>query len=299
ITTGTLNASLVNIVSESADKTRSVRIGDGSIYSYEGDLLAMRLGMYRWDFYDKDGALLGYFGTSFYIDQPERRGMSWIGTKSFISIEKEVDGILRSFFDADIDNNVLYLTAGWSGSQSGSARLTLYADEWVWGKGGGGYRTNDQSTISLERTQEGSSVTIYYADSYSNNSSSRFEVRENYGPSTYLTMIRCANSTITLFPRVYLGFDQVGWIEGTSNSVRLVAGPGTDNYIYVLNNGNIYFRQNGVVTNSFYADGTKNTGVIELDGKLWRMSPIDSPQYLIEYILFDQEVTEEGTVIEL
>src|SRR5690606_23675881 len=63
--------------------------------------------------------------------------------------------------------------------------------------------------------------------------------------------------------------------------------------------GNIYFRQNGVVTNSFYADGTKNTGVIELDGKLWGMSPIDSPQYLIEYILFNQEVTEEGTVIEL
>src|SRR5690606_16767061 len=39
--------------------------------------------------------------------------------------------------------------------------------------------------------------------------------------------------------------------------------------------------------------------VIELDGKLWGMSPIDSPQYLIEYILFNQEVTEEGTVIEL
>src|SRR5690606_27176089 len=123
--TGTLNASLVNIVSESADKTRTVRIGDGNIYSYEGDLLSMRLGSYRWDFYDRDGLLLGYFGTSFYTNDPQRRGMTWTGTKSFITISKQVGGILRSFFDADLDNNTLYLSGGWSGSQSNSARLTL------------------------------------------------------------------------------------------------------------------------------------------------------------------------------
>jgi len=66
-----------------------------------------------------------------------------------------------------------------------------------------------------------------------------------------------------------------------------------------MNNGDIYFMQNGQVTNSFWANGTKNTGIIEIDNKRWGMSPIDSPQYLIEYILFDQEATEEGTVIEL
>lgn len=299
ITTGTLNASLVNIVSESADKTRTVRIGDGNIYSYEGDLLSMRLGSYRWDFYDRDGLLLGYFGTSFYTNDPQRRGMTWTGTKSFITISKQVGGILRSFFDADLDNNTLYLSGGWSGSQSNSARLTLYADEWVWGTGGPEYRSTNQPTIQLLRNAEGSSTVIYYSDSYSSGSNSFFEVRENSTETTYRTMIRCSDATVNLIPRVYFGSNRVGWVEGTSNSVRLGAGPGTDNYIYVLNNGNIFFRQNGVVTNSFYADGTKNTGVIELDGKLWGMSPIDSPQYLVEYILFDQEASEAGTVIQL
>lgn len=299
ITTGTLNASLVNIVSESADKTRTVRIGDGNIYSYEGDLLSMRLGSYRWDFYDRDGLLLGYFGTSFYTSDPQRRGMSWTGTKSFITISKQVGGILRSFFDADLDNNTLYLSGGWSGSQSNSARLTLYADEWVWGEGGGGYRGTNQPTVVLSRQQTGSSVTVYYADTYSNNSDSRFEVRENLDTTTYRTMIRCEDGAVTLFPRVYLGSSQVGWVEGTTSSARIGAGPGANHYIFITNNGDIHFRQNGVITHSFWADGSISSGTVQANGKQLGTSTVDSPQHLIEYVLFDQEATEEGAVIEV
>ena len=300
INAGTLNASLVNVISESSDRTRTVRIGDGNVYSYDNNDLSMRFGSYRLELFDTlNKEKLGHFGVAYLIEDVERRGMAWVGEQSFISIDKYVDGVLRSFFEADFESNILYLSGGWSGNQSGTASVTIVADEWVWGTGGGGYRMTDQAAIRMFRQSDGSFVYIYYGDSYSSNASSSFEIRENATATTYRTMIRCADNSITLYPRVYLGSSRVGWVEGTSNSVRLGAGSGTDHYIYVLDNGNIYFKQNGVITNSFWADGTKNTGIIEIDGKRWGMSPIDSPQYLIEYVVFDQDVTEDGITVEL
>lgn len=300
ITSGTLNASLVNVISESADHTRSVKIADGNVYSYDNNDLSMGFGSYRLELFDTlNKEKLGQFGVSYLIEDVEKRGMSWVGEQSFISIDQDVDGVLRSFFEASIENNFLYLSGGWSGSQSGTASVTILSDEWVWGTGGGGYRMTDQAAIRMFRQSDGSFVYIYYGDSYSSNASSFFEIRENATATTYRTMMRCADSSITLYPRVYLGSSRVGWVEGTSNSVRLGAGPGTDHYIYVLDTGDIHFRQNGVITNSFWADGTKNTGIIEIDGKRWGMSPIDSPQYLIEYVVFDQDVTEDGITVEL
>jgi len=116
-----------------------VRIADGNVYSYYQGDETMRFGSYLMELYDsRNHNRLGYFGVARRTGDVERRGMAWVGDQSFISINKDThDGQLRSFFDADLDNNRLYLSGGWSGSQSGSATVSVYADEWPWGYGGG------------------------------------------------------------------------------------------------------------------------------------------------------------------
>jgi len=300
ITSGTLNASLVNVISASTD--RSVRIADGNVYSYYQNEETMRFGSYRIELFDSlNKSQLGHFGVAFRTGDVESRGMSWVGHQSFISIGKNVDGTIRSFFDANLDDNILEVCGGFSGSQENAAEIRMFADEWVWGKGGLGHRYTDQPTIRLLRSNNGSSVYIYYGDSYSSNSTSVFEIRENRTETTYGTMLRCSGGQVRLYGRVMFGTGttEVGWVEGTLNSVRLGAGSGNQNYIYVHENGDIVFIQKGASTNIFRSDGTKSSGSIDIDGKRWGMSPIDSPQFLIEYIIFDQDVTEEGVIVML
>jgi len=52
-----------------------------------------------------------------------------------------------------------------------------------------------------------------------------------------------------------------------------------------------------IVRHKFYANGTKSGGSIEVDGKNLGMSPIDSPQVLLETIEFDVPLTEQGTKV--
>lgn len=76
--------------------------------------------------------------------------------------------------------------------------------------------------------------------------------------------------------------------------------PGGDSYIRLADNGEIRFYVNGAARHIFGPTGSKTGGSYEFaDGTILGMSPIDSPQSPIEYIIFDVEVTEEGTEIEL
>jgi phage minor structural protein len=66
------------------------------------------------------------------------------------------------------------------------------------------------------------------------------------------------------------------------------------NYIYQQSNGQIRFYMDGIVKHTFNPDGTKSGGSIEIDGKNLGMSPIDSPQILLEYIEFDIPLMPTG-----
>ena len=55
-------------------------------------------------------------------------------------------------------------------------------------------------------------------------------------------------------------------------------------------NGNIYFLNNGVVKHTFYSNGTKAGGSIEIDGVNLGMSPVDSPQTRISTFIMDVEL---------
>lgn len=57
------------------------------------------------------------------------------------------------------------------------------------------------------------------------------------------------------------------------------------------------FQHNGTTRHVFYDNGTKIGGTIDVDGRNLGMSPIDSPQILLEYIDFDIPLTQNGTKV--
>src|SRR5690606_29619235 len=104
-----LNASLVNVISASTD--RSVRIADGNVYSYYQNEETMRFGSYRIELFDSlNKSQLGHFGVAFRTGDVESRGMSWVGHQSFISILKKVEGTICSFFEANLYYNILVVS---------------------------------------------------------------------------------------------------------------------------------------------------------------------------------------------
>lgn len=70
-------------------------------------------------------------------------------------------------------------------------------------------------------------------------------------------------------------------------------------YISQNSSGQITFYMNGSGRHVFNPDGTKSGGSIEIGGENLGMSPIDSPQILIEYIEFGIDLKAEGTRIDL
>lgn len=68
-------------------------------------------------------------------------------------------------------------------------------------------------------------------------------------------------------------------------------------YFMQSTNGNFYFFMGGSSTHTFYSSGTKAGGSIDVEGKRYGMSPVDSPQVLLEYIEWDVPLTPEGTKV--
>lgn len=68
-------------------------------------------------------------------------------------------------------------------------------------------------------------------------------------------------------------------------------------YIRLATDGTVSFVAGATNRHVFYPNGTKTGGTIEVDGRTLGMSPIDSPQMLLEYIDFDIPLTSEGTKV--
>lgn len=86
-------------------------------------------------------------------------------------------------------------------------------------------------------------------------------------------------------------------IDNTGTSWRM--GRDGSNYFRQDSDGSFNMVMGGVTRHIFYANGTKSGGSIEIDGLNLGMSPIDSPQTLIEYIAFNVNLTSEGTKVVL
>ena len=78
----------------------------------------------------------------------------------------------------------------------------------------------------------------------------------------------------------------------TSSSIyMLVSNEGASNTgLYITSTGAVRILKNGTAVHEFKTDGTKTGGSMEIDGIRYGMSPTDSPQTLIEYIVPDVAV---------
>ncbi|HBF5148821.1 phage tail spike protein [Clostridioides difficile] len=100
---------------------------------------------------------------------------------------------------------------------------------------------------------------------------------------------------------VYFYQDDIKWDNAQFNmsgALRLYTESGETGYV-AWNDGNAAIYLRGIERYTFYYDGSKKGGSIEIDGTIFGMSPVDSPQTLIEDILFDVEVEEKGTIVKL
>lgn len=81
-------------------------------------------------------------------------------------------------------------------------------------------------------------------------------------------------------------------IDPTSGTFRLYTSAigASDTGIRVDANGTLNIIASGVTRHSFANNGTKSGGTIEVEGTTYGMSPVDSPQVLIEDVLFDVKV---------
>ncbi|SMO93051.1 phage tail spike protein [Melghirimyces algeriensis] len=298
INAGTLNASLVNVFTESGDKASKVTIQNGNVYSYTNGQLSMRYGNYRLEMYDykNAGGMLGYIGTAYDTSNEEYRGISLIGEKDFITLGRLVNGYIRANFRTDF-NRGSTAVIGPGTNTEGSGLYTgagLYADGRIW--------QYDSDTPSRGQpciiTEKGNVDSVYISDvavyvgDLENGSEGKFVVRvNNANTNGYKEQL------LVDYNRVYFGTNRVVWVKPYSNAFRM--GVGNDNYFRLFDNGQFEIIANNVTRHVFYPNGSKSGGSIEIDGKVWGMSPIDSPQVLIETVIFDQNVTEDGVLVEL
>ncbi|HBF4252774.1 phage tail spike protein [Clostridioides difficile] len=99
----------------------------------------------------------------------------------------------------------------------------------------------------------------------------------------------------------YFYQDDITWDSAQfdmSGALRLYTKSGETGFV-AWNDGVAAIYTRGIERHAFYDDGSKKGGSIEIDGTIFGMSPVDSPQTLIEDILFDVEVEEAGTIVKL
>ena len=74
------------------------------------------------------------------------------------------------------------------------------------------------------------------------------------------------------------------------------SGASKDNGLVIAKDGVLQIKINGTSRHEFYGNGTKKGGSMEIEGTVYGMSPIDSPQTLIEFIEYNVEVNGEKVI---
>ncbi len=128
--------------------------------------------------------------------------------------------------------------------------------------------------------------------------------RESAGASTYTTMLSW-HKTSAKDNKGFTFSDDVTFNLGISlgnNNSTINTYSNAIDWAYSNNvkisqfeNGQVQFHMGSSTSrHTFYSDGSKKGGSIEVDNEVYGMSPIDSPQVLIEYIEFDIELSSAG-----
>ena len=129
-------------------------------------------------------------------------------------------------------------------------------------------------------------------------------IKVNGGIATdglYVNAWSISKNAIATNGKIYVGGEgiELAWAGGTPY-IDFTRRSGVDfdmRLILETDSGLAIRSSDNIVRHKFYANGTKSGGSIEVDGKNLGMSPIDSPQVLLETIEFDVPLTEQGTKV--
>lgn len=276
---------------------RSVVISDGYVFSLNGDDLTTSFGQYGLEFFALNGDRAGTLYPSRSISNPNLRGVTLtMEPNAYYSVAYQQGQHRYQSFDTSQETGQT-IVAGAVRTQQQGSRLSMFANAAMIGADRGnsifGSRVTDQAHMQLIQTSSRNNVQIGFGG-YTNRNDSVFELVHNLNATQVTVMMRAENNGVT-FPSysTFFGQRQVR-ISPVSNGVQWTAGNG--NYIYQHeSNGQVEIYMGGRMVHAFKADGTKQGGSIDIDGELLGMSPVDSPQFLIEYVLFDAEATPGGT----
>jgi hypothetical protein len=140
-----------------------------------------------------------------------------------------------------------------------------------------------------------SGVQVYISDFENKGQNGWFQIYLNQGLGSYSQLMHL-DSNQTYFGPARMRINSAT-IDASGGLARWQQS--ASNYIIQAADGAISFYMGGVVKHKFNPDGSKVGGSIVLGDKTWGMSPIDSPQMLIEDVMFNQPVTPKGEIVQL
>lgn len=267
---------------------RSVVLADGYVYTLDGEDLTTALGQYGMEFFSYEGEVVGTLYPSRSINNPSVKGISVSMVDSaYYSIDYQYENNRYASFQMNKQQGYT-LTAGPARSQSQGAQLVMLANAAMAGNdlgaGGWGNRTTDQAAIVMTQNNNRNDVELFYGG-YSNRNNARFQLKHNINDNQSNIMMEATASGVR-FPSFKTVFGTRGaGVEPFPNGIALSIN--NSNYIFLHDSGQVEFWAGGRVVHAFATDGTKQGGTIEIDGERLGMSPVDSPQFLIEYLITD------------
>ncbi|MDH4419933.1 phage tail protein [Bacillus cereus] len=276
-----------------AGGNKRIDIADGSIWSYVNNKLTMSFGQYQLDFYHPNGDKIGNFGPGNIIgtDIPGLR-LVLDRDEGYFNIGHTVDGIVRSAFRTYSYDGSYYTFV--AGPYSDNSWMGVFSSTKIWESDHP--RNQSCSLYSAEN---------HYVYNYFGRNGSDSKYQFSYNGSDQNSHVMGYFDKDGFWSRLVRGDSmESGTYKVGSGDKRIHSYSDAlglefskSNRILVRQDGSVNIFANGSMKHSFKPDGSKSGGSIEIDGENLGMSPIDSPQVLIEYIVFDQVVTEEGVEV--
>lgn len=310
ITVGTLKGIIIEGVEIYGSKffqtsgRREIQIRDGQVYSYYDGDLSMSFGQYELDFYHKDGSTIGSFGPTSIIDDPTKQGLALTVQNDFITIGHWRGDRRRPVFRTQRFGESKTVVTGPYERVGVQTELVLGANSRIALSSADddtGTSTNQPTLRLVHKSDGGNSINnaYLYFGGLGTYSDQFFEIRANTSKTESTQIAKFQRSYIRLnTPNVYFGGTSAR-ITGTDEHVTMWSTSDTRSGIRLYKGGQVDFIVGGEIKHKFRTNGTKEGGSIEIDGVNLGMSPVDSPQVLIEYIDFDINVSEFGTEIVL
>lgn len=284
----------INIYQES--NIGSVALENGEIESYIGKKKAMKWGGWKQEFYNPDETLIGSLEPTRLLNS-EHYGLSLTVTNDFLTIGHWIGGQRRPVFrtqELEGRKSTYVLGPYDNRGQDNHTELVLGANSNIGLAEDGMYNRNSQASITLRnkpQEEKGNSVSLYFGG-ISQFQNQEFSVRANIDENTSKQVAVFREDEIRLdTDKVYFGGTSAR-VENFDDGIFLYASGDNQSGLKMWKGGQVDVISQGVPIHQFYSTGNKSGGSIEVDGNRLGMSPIDSPQTLIEYIDFKVEVKE-------